>query len=144
MKERMCRQMSNDCCCCMMVMTKKGSVYIIGKEQIKQKDYEKSSIYNCRTIGSWLEDIFLPTLISHDPELSCHLLRKERCKSSSDPWQRLFCPCQAHIWGCYAPDGQGISDTLYSGRQLKWLPWCPKDHRHIRWGYPLRHDFSFH
>ena len=47
MKERMCRQMSNDCCCCMMVMTMKGSVYIIiGKEQIKQKDYEKSSIYN--------------------------------------------------------------------------------------------------
>ena len=38
MKERMCRQMSNDCCCCMMVMTMKGSVYIIGKEQIKQND----------------------------------------------------------------------------------------------------------
>ena len=33
MKERMCRQMSNDCCCCMMAMTMKGSVYIIiGKE----------------------------------------------------------------------------------------------------------------
>ena len=53
MKERMCRQMSNDCCCCMMAMMMKGSVYIIiGKEQIKQKDYEKNSIYNrdCRLI----------------------------------------------------------------------------------------------
>ena len=56
MKERMCRQMSNDCCCCMMAMTMKGSVYIIiGKEQLKQNDYEKNSIYNSIDFKPWTE-----------------------------------------------------------------------------------------
>ena len=46
MKERMCRQMS---CCCQMMMAKtmKGSVYIIGINKTKTKQYEKSSINNC-------------------------------------------------------------------------------------------------
>ena len=45
---RMCNMRMHGCCSqMMMAMTMKGSVYIIiGKEQIKQKDYEKNSIYN--------------------------------------------------------------------------------------------------
>ena len=43
MKERMCRQMS-ECCCCMMAMTMKGSIYIIGINKTKTKQYEKVSI----------------------------------------------------------------------------------------------------
>ena len=51
MKERMCRQMS-DCCCCqmMMAMTMKGSVYIIGINKTKTKQYEKVSINNSSII----------------------------------------------------------------------------------------------
>ena len=42
MKERMCRQMS---CCCQMMMAKtmKGSVYIIGINKTKTKQYENST-----------------------------------------------------------------------------------------------------
>ena len=48
MKERMCRQMSNDCCCCdMMAMTMKGGLYIIvGINKVKRKQYEKTCIDN--------------------------------------------------------------------------------------------------
>jgi hypothetical protein len=39
-------RMREYCCCCMMAMTMKGSVYIIGINEVKKKQYEKVSISN--------------------------------------------------------------------------------------------------
>ena len=43
-------RMREYCCCCMMAMTMKGSIYIIGINKTKTKQYEKSSINNSSII----------------------------------------------------------------------------------------------
>ena len=44
-------RMREYCCCCeMMAMTMKGSVYIIGINETKKKQYEKNSINNSSII----------------------------------------------------------------------------------------------
>ena len=47
---RMRMQMHSCCCCEMMAMTMKGSVYIIGINEVKKKQYEKNSINNSSII----------------------------------------------------------------------------------------------